>query len=251
MPLVKQIAYEDIDVVNSATCVPASQMYYMADTSPGELARHINEGTSPMQAIYEKVLLTDIAPDDPQKAIQTLKDNGIPYRMSGPGEVMVKIAIPEAGILRAVNASKLQLNGQYRSGVEALIQSAYAYLATKSYDPATDLTPVSLLARLPFVLAVHPSVPATTVMVPWAALRPSRRSRGALRSTSSVNGAPARVALWSTLASRWSPCPACRRRPAAVARSSPRLTRRYPQHANHPRARSRATTVSAVTTWTK
>ncbi len=30
------------------------------------------------------------------------------------------------------------------------------------YDPATDLLPVSLLARLPFVLVVHPSVPATT-----------------------------------------------------------------------------------------
>ena len=28
------------------------------------------------------------------------------------------------------------------------------------YDPATDLAPISLLARLPFVLVVHPSVPA-------------------------------------------------------------------------------------------
>lgn len=32
-----------------------------------------------------------------------------------------------------------------------------------TYDPATDLAPVSLLARLAFVLAVHPSVPARTV----------------------------------------------------------------------------------------
>jgi tripartite-type tricarboxylate transporter receptor subunit TctC len=32
-----------------------------------------------------------------------------------------------------------------------------------SFDPAVDLTPVSLLARLPFVLVVHPSVPARTV----------------------------------------------------------------------------------------
>ena len=31
------------------------------------------------------------------------------------------------------------------------------------YDPAVDLAPISLLARLPFVLAVHPSVPARTV----------------------------------------------------------------------------------------
>jgi tripartite-type tricarboxylate transporter receptor subunit TctC len=32
-----------------------------------------------------------------------------------------------------------------------------------TYDPATDLAPISLLARLPFVLAVHPSVPANSV----------------------------------------------------------------------------------------
>ncbi|MGG5810212.1 Bug family tripartite tricarboxylate transporter substrate binding protein [Falsiroseomonas sp. CW058] len=32
-----------------------------------------------------------------------------------------------------------------------------------TFDPAVDLTPVSLLARLPFVLAVHPSVPARTL----------------------------------------------------------------------------------------
>ncbi|MBW8269971.1 Bug family tripartite tricarboxylate transporter substrate binding protein [Caldovatus aquaticus] len=31
------------------------------------------------------------------------------------------------------------------------------------YDPATDLAPVSLLTRLPFVLVVHPSVPARSV----------------------------------------------------------------------------------------
>jgi tripartite-type tricarboxylate transporter receptor subunit TctC len=32
-----------------------------------------------------------------------------------------------------------------------------------SYDPATNLVPASLLARLPFLLAVHPSVPARSV----------------------------------------------------------------------------------------
>lgn len=139
MPVVRRITYEDIDVLNSATCVPASQMYYMADTSPGELARHINEASSPLQAIYEKVALAELDPVNPENALKILKDNGIPYQMSGPGEVMVKIAIPESGMLRAVNASKTPLTGKYRSGVGALIQSAYAYLATKSYDPATDM----------------------------------------------------------------------------------------------------------------
>jgi tripartite-type tricarboxylate transporter receptor subunit TctC len=32
-----------------------------------------------------------------------------------------------------------------------------------AYDPATDLMPISLLARLPFVVAVHPAVPARSL----------------------------------------------------------------------------------------
>ncbi len=46
------------------------------------------------------------------------------------------------------------------------------------YDPATDLAPVSLLARLPFVLVVHPSVPATTAaeFVAYAKANPGKIS---------------------------------------------------------------------------
>jgi tripartite-type tricarboxylate transporter receptor subunit TctC len=49
-----------------------------------------------------------------------------------------------------------------------------------SYDPATDLTPISLLARLPFVLAVHPSVPANTVreLVAHAKANPGKLNFG-------------------------------------------------------------------------
>lgn len=46
------------------------------------------------------------------------------------------------------------------------------------YDPVTDLMPVSLLARLPFVLVVHPSVPARTAaeFVAYAKANPGRIS---------------------------------------------------------------------------
>ncbi|MBR0679579.1 tripartite tricarboxylate transporter substrate binding protein [Roseomonas eburnea] len=46
------------------------------------------------------------------------------------------------------------------------------------YDPATDLVPISLLARLPFVLVVHPSVPARTAaeFVAYARANPGRIS---------------------------------------------------------------------------
>lgn len=48
------------------------------------------------------------------------------------------------------------------------------------YDPATDLTPISLLARLPFVLVVHPAVPAQTAaeLFAYARANPGRLNYG-------------------------------------------------------------------------
>jgi tripartite-type tricarboxylate transporter receptor subunit TctC len=48
------------------------------------------------------------------------------------------------------------------------------------YDPATDLATISLLARLPFVLAVHPSVPAQTLreLVAYAKANPGKLNYG-------------------------------------------------------------------------
>jgi tripartite-type tricarboxylate transporter receptor subunit TctC len=49
-----------------------------------------------------------------------------------------------------------------------------------SYDPATDLSTISLLARLPFVLAVHPSVPANSVaeLIAYAKANPGKLNYG-------------------------------------------------------------------------
>jgi len=50
------------------------------------------------------------------------------------------------------------------------------------YDPTTDLTPVSLLARMPFVLAVNPNVPARSVaeLVAHARANPGRLNYGSV-----------------------------------------------------------------------
>jgi tripartite-type tricarboxylate transporter receptor subunit TctC len=51
-----------------------------------------------------------------------------------------------------------------------------------AYDPATDLLPVSLLARLPFVMAVHPSVPSRSLaeLVAHAKANPGRLNYGSV-----------------------------------------------------------------------
>lgn len=50
------------------------------------------------------------------------------------------------------------------------------------YDPATELMPISLLARLPFVIAVHPAVPAQSLaeLVAHAKANPGRLNYGSV-----------------------------------------------------------------------
>jgi tripartite-type tricarboxylate transporter receptor subunit TctC len=61
------------------------------------------------------------------------------------------------------------------------------YLGKQSFDPLADLAPVTLLARIQFLLVVHPSVPANSVseLVAYAKSRP-----GELNFGSSGTGSP-------------------------------------------------------------
>ena len=61
------------------------------------------------------------------------------------------------------------------------------HLGKQSFDPLADFTPVTQLARIQFLLVVHPSVPANSVqeLVAYAKARP-----GELNYASSGNGSP-------------------------------------------------------------
>lgn len=137
-PPIKPLTVQDLNVESSATCVASSVMYYMADKEPTQLARHINELTSPMNAFFEKARFSEISPDAPQQALQILKEHQIPYYISGPDEVTVKVENPPAGVIRAQNSQNLPANGQFRNAIGAAYQSAITYLVTHSYDPASD-----------------------------------------------------------------------------------------------------------------
>ncbi len=140
LPVVQPLSWSDINVKNSATCVSSSVMFYMADKNPSELARQLNELTSPMLAFYEKAKLSEISPNAPEQAFEILDAAKIKYMASdNPDEVIVKVELPPAGHIRTANASNRRRKGEARTGVEAAYQSALSFMATRrSYDPSTD-----------------------------------------------------------------------------------------------------------------
>lgn len=137
-PPAKPLTEADLNVDNSATCVASSLMCYMALKEPAELVRHLNQLTSPANAFLEKVRLSEISPDNPQEALDILREGKIPFYESAPGEVTVKVINPPAGVLRAIDSQRFPTGGQYRTAIETAYQSALTHLATHSYDPATD-----------------------------------------------------------------------------------------------------------------
>ena len=76
---------------------------------------------------------------------------------------------------------------------------APAVYANLGYDPAKDLAPVSLVVQAPFLLLVHPSVPARNVtqLIALARARPGALTHGSAGQGSSTHLA---FALFATLA---------------------------------------------------
>jgi hypothetical protein len=138
MPPSRLLNRNDLLVEDSGTCVSSSVMYYMADREPAELARHLNELTSPLNAFFEKARLDEISPGNPAEAINILKENQIPFSFTAPGEVAVKVNLPPAGVLRAIDSQYAPLDHRYRNAIETAYQSALTFLADHTYDSATD-----------------------------------------------------------------------------------------------------------------
>ena len=137
-PPSKLLTRTDLNVEESGTCVASSVMYYMADREPAELARHLNELTSPLNAFFKKVKLDAIAPDNPNQALLTLQENKIPYQLTGPNEATITVNLPPAGALRAKDSQRASMDHRYRNAIETAYQSALTFLVCNAYDPAID-----------------------------------------------------------------------------------------------------------------
>lgn len=134
----KNTQRQDLDVQDSATCVTASVQYSMSKKEPSELVRQLNELFSPMNAFFKHAKLSDISPDNPDRALELLQHNKTPYVQIGPDEVLVQVTLPQAGRIRAIDAQNAPKGHIYRNAVETAYQSALMHLATSSYNAATD-----------------------------------------------------------------------------------------------------------------
>jgi hypothetical protein len=138
LPPSKLLTRTDLNVEESGTCVASSVMYYMADREPAELARHLNELTSPLNAFFKRVRFDAISPENPSQALNMLQENKIPYQISGPGEATIKVNLPPAGALRAKDGQHAPMDHRYRNAIETAYQSAMTFLVCNGYDPAID-----------------------------------------------------------------------------------------------------------------
>jgi tripartite-type tricarboxylate transporter receptor subunit TctC len=87
------------------------------------------------------------------------------------------------GILGTEIVLKAAPDGHVLGGGASPIHTANKLLiANLPYDPDRDIVPITLLAKNPLFLVVHPSVPATTLpeFITWARANPARVSFGSV-----------------------------------------------------------------------
>ena len=124
----------DLNKAFSATCVPSSQMYRMAENNPAELCRQLNE-LSAMGYFWEAAQRDEIWPNEPNLAEEALAEWRADYIQTGPDSFKVKVQIPYSGRLRAINSGISNKPGITQSPAESLYQSALSNFGTgKRYN---------------------------------------------------------------------------------------------------------------------
>ncbi len=105
--------------------------------------------------------------------------------------ILVDARAGAGGRIAAEHVAKAPADGYTLMIVTSNFAIGSALYEKLPYDPIKDFTPIVLMASTPFVLVVHPSVPATTVkeLIALAKLRP-----GQLHHGSSGAGSPAGLA---------------------------------------------------------
>jgi tripartite-type tricarboxylate transporter receptor subunit TctC len=148
-------------------------------------------------AIFSTVALPQGFPDRPVKIIVPLTPGG------SPDTIARAVAAGLQGVWTQPVVVENRPGGSQNIGADAVAKSApdghtwllapdnvfsvNAHIAKQPFDPLTDLAPVTLLARIQFLLVVHPDVPAKSVqeLIAYAKAKP-----GELNFGSSGTGSP-------------------------------------------------------------
>ena len=107
-------------------------------------------------------------------------------------QVIVDARVGATGRIAAEHVARSAADGYTLMIVTSQFAIGSALYEKLTYDPIKDFAPVALMASTPFVLVVHPSVPAKSVkeLVALAKTRP-----GQLQGGTSGAGSPAGLAL--------------------------------------------------------
>jgi tripartite-type tricarboxylate transporter receptor subunit TctC len=107
-------------------------------------------------------------------------------------QVIVDARVGASGRIAAEHVARAAADGYTLMLVTSQFAIGSALYEKLAYDPVRDFAPVALMASTPFVLVVHPSVPAKSVkeLVALAKARP-----GQLQGGTSGAGSPAGLAL--------------------------------------------------------
>jgi tripartite-type tricarboxylate transporter receptor subunit TctC len=148
-------------------------------------------------AIFSTVALPQGFPDRPVKIIVPLTPGG------SPDTIARAVAAGLQGVWTQPVVVENRPGGSQNIGSDLVAKSApdghtwllapdnvfsvNAHIAKQPFDPLTDLAPVTLLARIQFLLVVHPDVPAKSVqeLIAYAKAKP-----GELNFGSSGTGSP-------------------------------------------------------------
>ena len=148
-------------------------------------------------ALFSTVALPQAFPERPVRIIVPLPPGGSPDTIARtlsqglqgvwPHPVVVENRTGGSQNIGADAVAKSTPDGHTWLLAPDNVFSVNAHIAKQPFDPLTDLAPVTLLARIQFLLVVHPEVPAKTVkeLIALARAKP-----GELNFGSSGTGSP-------------------------------------------------------------
>ena len=136
-PNMRTVAYKDINVTHSGTCVAASIEFNLAQNHPAEFARFSEGLTSPNNRV-EKVIHLDKLADNSLDAIWLLNAFEIPYKDYNFKTATLTFKPDESALTRAKIQTKYKDPGE-RTPLDVLMQSTFMQIGSQqSYNSLSD-----------------------------------------------------------------------------------------------------------------